>query len=178
MLLMSLALDGLLDADEEQCLQRALAEHPLLAARWQSWQALDSDLHATPMASPPRDFVAAVALRIEVAERRRRLWLGVAVGVATALLWCTVLVAAASAGAFVLLNQSGWLSDFVRTLAYGSAAISSWIDSLLRSLGTVLGTPQARSFILAYGLAAAGILIGWVHLLRRTTRMPDVVAAQ
>lgn len=178
MLLMSLALDGLLDADEERRFQRALAEHPQLAAQWQSWQALDSELHAAPMAAPPRGLVASVALRIEVAERRRRLWLGMAVGLATVLLWGTVLVAVASAGAFLLVNQSSWLSDFVRMLAYGSAAISSWIDSLLRSLDTVLGTPQARGFVLVYGLAAVGILTGWVVLLRRSTHVPEVISVQ
>ena len=176
MLLMSLALDGLLDGAEEQRFQRCLAEQPQLAAQWQSWQALDSALHAAPAAIPPQDFVAAVELRLELAERRRRLWLGMAIGLTTVVLWGTVLVAAASAGAFVLVNQASWLSDLVRMLAYGSAAISSWIDSILRSLGAVLGTPQARSFVLLYVVATAGILAGWLHLLRRSTRVPEAIA--
>lgn len=177
MLLMSLALDGLLDDAEDQRFQRHLAQYPEFAVQWQTWQALDGDLHAAPAALPPVDFVANVELRIQQAERRRRLWLGVGVGIGTVLLWGTVLITVASAGAFVVLNQSGWLGDLIRVLAYSSAAISSWFASLLRSVDVVLGAPQVRSFGLTYVLVAVSILAGWFHLLRRSTRVLEPVPA-
>ena len=170
MLLMSLALDDLLDADERARFQAYQDAYPGLAAEWRSWQTLDAKLQATPSALPPADFVLSFEAALLQRERRRRLWWGM--GFALAIIFLSALVTAgmASLGAFVMFTQPGWVTEAARVAAQAGVLVNGGLVAILNALSSLAGTEQARAFMMVYLFAAAALLAGWVFLLRRTTR--------
>jgi anti-sigma factor RsiW len=169
-LLMSLALDDLLDADERARFQAYQAAYPGLAAEWRSWQALDAELRATPSALPPAGFVSAFEAALLQRERRRRLWWGAGFALAIVLLSVVLIAGVAFLGAFVMFTQPAWLTELARMAAQTGALVNGGIVAVLDALGSLAGTEQARAFVMVYLFAAAALLAGWVFLLRRTTR--------
>jgi len=169
-LLMSLALDDLLDAEERARFQAYQAAYPGLAAQWRSWQVLDAELRATPSALPPAGFVTAFEVALLQRERRRRLWWGAGFALAIVLLSVVLTAGVASLGAFVMFAQPAWLTELVRIAAQTSALVNGGVVAVLDALGSLVGTEQARAFMMVYLFAAAALLAGWVLLLRRTTR--------
>lgn len=176
-LFMSMALDNLLEGAEKERFHRHLQTYPVLAQQWRTWQDLDQQLHSAPAMSPPPDFVQNVELRLLQQERRRRLWWGGLVGLAILLLWFFVMAIALSLGAYVAFNQTGWLTTLVRVFAFLSAAVTNWLQTAGSVLGTLLGTQQALSFGIAYGIVAIALLTLWVTFLRRSTRSAEVPTA-
>lgn len=170
MMLMSMALDGLLDADEQARLDEVTARYPALAAEWQAWQMLDAQMTAVPHIAPPVDFMATFETRLAQQQRRRHLWWGVGFGALVALLAAGMLLGVAAFGAFVLVSQPGWLSELVHGAALGSAVVAQWLRVLQNTLISVAASEQARTFGLIYIVTAVAMLAGWVLLLRRTTR--------
>jgi len=84
---MSLALDGMLSANEERELQVHLARCPSCRAEWEALQAVSSFLAQVPLASPGVDLALRVEERLRLQEERKRwvlgllvtgLWLGLA----------------------------------------------------------------------------------------------------
>jgi len=177
MLLMSLALDNMLDREEARQFQQHLAAYPALADEWRRWQELDSELQSTPSALPPAGFVELFEMALLYRERRRRLLWGVGIGVVVTLLWLGVMVGAMSLGAFVMFGQSAWLTELVRNAAQLSATMNNGLVIVTNALASVFSTEQARMFILFYTVAAALMLTGWVFLLRRTTRLGEATRA-
>lgn len=177
-LLMSLALDGLLDAEEQAAFDDYLARYPVLADDWAQWQQLDTELIAMPSAQPPNDFLERFEVRLVQQERRRRLWWGTGFAAVVVLLSLGIVLGTVSFGAFVVLRQPDWLSEFVHLLAYYSAAAAASVDSLSGALATVARSDQARTFGLLYAATTAALIGGWVLLLRRTTRIVYPTAGQ
>ena len=173
MLLMSLALDDMLDGEEERQFQEYRITYPALADEWQRWRELDSELQSTPSALPPAGFVEMFELALLYRERRRRLLWGVGIGVVVVLLWLGVMAGAMSLGAFVMFGQSAWLTELMRSIAQLSATMNNGLLIATNALASVFGTEQARMFILIYTTTAALMLTGWVFLLRRTTRLGE-----
>ncbi len=170
MLLMSLALDDLLDADERTRFQAYQDAYPGLAVEWRSWRALDGELRATPSVLPPADFVIMFESALLQRERRRRLWWGAGFALAVILLGVVLTAGVMSLGAFVMFTQPAWLTELVRGAAQLSALVNGGAVAILDALASLLGTEQARAFMTIYLFAAAALLAGWVLLLRRTTR--------
>ena len=173
MLLMSLALDEMLDAEESEQFYDYLTTYPSLADEWLSWQELDMELQSTPSVLPPDNFVEMFELGLLQQERRRRLWWGVGLGSLVALLWLGVMAGTMSLGAFVMFGQSAWLTEFVRNVAQMGASMNSSVVIALNAVASVFSTDQAQAFMLIYVAAAALMLTGWVFLLRRTTRFGE-----
>jgi anti-sigma factor RsiW len=172
-MLMSLALDDMLDGDERLRFDGYLAQYPVLAQQWQSWQEMDATFQATPSAMPPADFVADVELRILQRERQRSLLWGLGLGVVVLALWVGLIAGAVSFGAFVMFNQAEWLSRLVHLLAQSTATVNNWWSATMITLDALLATDQARMLLVAYGLTAAAMLGGWVVFLRRSTRVHE-----
>jgi len=170
MLLMSLALDDLLDADERTRFQAYRDAYPGLAAAWRSWRALDSELRATPSAMPSANFVTAFEAALLQRERRRRLWWGAGFALGVILLSFMLTVGVSSLGAFVMFTQPAWLTELVRIAAQAGALVNGGVVAVRDTLASLAGTEQARVFMMVYLFAAAALLAGWVFLLRRTTR--------
>ena len=172
-MLMSMALDGLLDADEQMRLDDYVATYPALAAERDEWQMLDGQLAALPHVAPPVNFMAHFETRLTQQERRRRLWWGFGFGALVALLAVGMVAGVVAFGAFVMFNQSAWLSELVHGVAFGWVALLQWVDVLRNAALAVAGAEQMRTLGLVYALVSAALLTGWVFFLRRTTRPAD-----
>ena len=77
--LMSLALDGALDAAEEAHLHQHLQSCPSCTAQWNLWQRVGEAMQVEPYAGPPMAFTRTVGDALVHRERRRERALGVAV---------------------------------------------------------------------------------------------------
>lgn len=173
-LLMSLALDDLLDDEESARFRRYLHVYPTLAAEWQSWQKLDDMFRATPSAMPPAGFAADMQVRLIQYERRRRLMWGLGFGVILLALWVGLMAGAVSFGAFVVIERAEWLSNFIHFSTRAAAGIQSWWVVTAGAADMLLSTEQARLFMAGYLAAGLAMLAGWVLLLRRTTKAEPV----
>jgi anti-sigma factor RsiW len=176
-LLMSMALDELLDSDEQADFDSYLATYPTLAEEWQDWQALDIQLSSTPSVAPPTEFMLNFEVRLLQYERRRRLWWGMAFGSMAVVLWVAVLVGVASLGAFVLFGQPAWLTQAVHSLAYVSASFGTWVTAVGTAFGSVMSTQQAASLAMVYMLMSIAMVASWIYFLRHSTRSVDVAAS-
>lgn len=177
LLLMSLALDDLLDEAEQQQFARYQEQHPALAVAWQDWQAMHHRMCAMPHAVPTPNFVDRFELRLVQQERRRRLWQGLWIGLVAFCLWFTVTAGLISVGTYIFVNQSSLLSSAVQTITIFFASIATWLESLSLALGTFATTPQAMGLGIGYVVLAMGMLVGWFFYLRRSTQLLDVPAA-
>lgn len=176
-LLMSMALDELLDSEEQAEFDLYLSTYPTLAEEWREWQMLDVQLMATPAAPPPVDFMLNFEVLLLQHERRRRLWWGMAFGSMAVLLWVAVLVGVASLGAFVLFGQPAWLTQAVHSLAYVSAGFGTWATAIGTAFGSVMSTQQAAGMAMVYMLMSIGMVASWIYFLRHSTRPMDVAAS-
>ncbi|MCB0065112.1 MAG: hypothetical protein KDE19_23475 [Caldilineaceae bacterium] len=177
LLLMSLALDDFLDEAEQQQFALYQERHPILAAEWQDWQAMHQRLNATPHAVPAPDFVDRFELRLLQQERRRRLWQGVWIGLATFCLWFTATAGLVSVGTYLFVNQSSFVSSVAKNIILFFASLATWFDSLLLALNTFASTPQAMGLGAGYLVLTMGMLVGWFFYLRRSTQLIDVQSA-
>jgi anti-sigma factor RsiW len=174
MLLMSLSLDNLADPTETAQFEYYLANFPPLAAQWQSWQRLHQQFVAVPHAKPPVDFVERFELRLVQQERRRRLWLGVAIGSVTLVLWVSVMVGLFSMGAYLFINQGVWLSDLIQNLTYAWVNLWQWLKTGGETFAIFAATPQAKAVGTGYLLMAGTLLVGWLTLLRRSVELQEM----
>lgn len=174
MLLMSLSLDNLADGAEAAQFEHYLAHYPTLAAQWQSWQRLHRQFSALPHAEPPSDFVEQFELRLIQQERRQRLWLGIAIGSITLLLWVGIMVGLFSMGAYLFVNQGAWLNDLIQNLTYAWVSLFQWIKTGGETVATFAGTPQAKAIGAGYILMAGALLMGWLTLLRRSLALQEM----
>lgn len=183
-MLMSLALDDRLTPAEaarfEALLAQGAADLPEngrdidRAAQWEIWQEMDTLFDSTPAAAPPGGFSAGVLQQIAWQERRKRLWLGAAIGVAAVLLWGTALLGVLGLVALVSANQALWLGEMTQLLAYWWTAAAGFFVSALRSAAAILATAQARAVIMVYCVVATGMLGLWWLWLQRTTQLDQM----
>jgi predicted anti-sigma-YlaC factor YlaD len=101
---MSLALDGVLSATQTQLLHAHIATCPSCAAMWASMTALSRTFRAAPQVEPQTGFVARFEARLaHREERRRRVLVGVLLGIGTIAL--TLLALPSILGALSLTGQ-------------------------------------------------------------------------
>ncbi len=173
-LLMSLALDDLLDDEQQREFEYDLATYPLLAERWSLWQKVDQKLLEEPYVEPPQDFAQTFKMRLVQQERRRRLWFGLAVGSLSVTLWACMTLGLITGGGYVLVSQGDLLGQVIHNSAYFLSVVTNWFQTLSNTTGTILNTPQAYGILLGYALLSALILTGWTRLLRKSTGAPLV----
>lgn len=177
LLLMSLALDDLLDEAEQQQFVRYQEQHPALAVEWQDWQGMHQRMNAMPHAMPSPNFVDRFELRLIQQERRRRLWQGMWIGIVTFCLWFTATAGLVSVGTYLFVNQSSFVSTIVQNVTLFFASIATWLESLALALNTFATTPQAMGLGAGYLVLTMSMLVGWFFYLRRSTQFIDVSAA-
>ncbi len=166
--LMSLALDNMLQPAEVESFDALLAQDTRLGDEWALWQAVDAKFVAAPTANPSAGFVAEFERRQLQVERRRRLWAGLSVVVAAVLLWSSLVLGLATAGAYVIVNQADWLVTLLHGVAYLSSSLQIQAAALASALTTLLSTPQVQGMLLAYAGVAALTLFAWLRFLRRS----------
>lgn len=170
--MMSLALDGLLDAADGEQFAAHQAHYPALAALWMEWQGLDRELEQLPHADPAPGFVGRFELRLaqhEAQQQRQVLTFSLLAVVLVALI-----AVAGSAWAFAWLTstQGPWLGEQIHNLVVLSATAGAWFGAVFDTLGALAGTPQAQALGMMYVIVAVIMIFGWVQLLRRSARLP------
>lgn len=175
-LMMSMALDDLLDEDESAQFYADIEYYPLLAEQWATWQELDEKLMAEPSVMPPSNFVQNFERRLSKEQRRSRFWLGASIAAVTLVLWASIILGTLSAGAYIAVNQNGWVNDQIHSVAHLLHSFTAWIQSTASAanvlLGAVAASPPMWGIALAYMALMGGILVYWTRLLRRS--MSDV----
>ena len=106
LMLISLGLDGMLDADEKRRLDVHLERCSSCRAQRMLWQAIDSRLREAPVPVLAPGFSHSVAQRLARQERRRNLQIGVMLTVFILLVWSLGLTGVcALTGAVVYTNM-------------------------------------------------------------------------
>lgn len=170
LLLMSMALDGLLSAEEEARFLSLIAEDDAMDASWKQWQKVDALLEQMPRAVPAGDFVARFEMRLDKKER----WAGVRQRLGLAALavlgWVGAAVVVIAAGWYIWANQTQWMSGFVRELVYYPSAVSIGLRAAQSTLSATVSEPQSIAVVCSYVAAGALLLAAWLWFLKRTTR--------
>lgn len=175
-LLMSLSLDQLLDAEEETRFQHYLSQHAHCAQQWRRWQQVHQRFAQAPRMEPPRDFARQFATRLDQHERRRQLWWGATVIGLFILLWSGLLIGTVAVGLMLVMNQPVWMTDLIHNLAYLNATLQQSVTLGWDSFNSFIATPQAQGLGVAYLVLAIALLALWVRVLRRTTRIEEMVS--
>jgi anti-sigma factor RsiW len=169
--LMSLALDGQLDAAEQVRFNALVASHEELAIAWRAWQWIDSEFDATPSLTPSTGFVQRFELRLAEEEKQRQqrvLLLSVSLALMALVV---VFLSTAGVGAFVLLTQGQWLGEQIRALTLAYTSVNLWFTSGIDTAASVAQTPQAQIGGFLYALLMVGLIAAWVQLVRRSARL-------
>lgn len=169
-MLMSLALDGLLNEEEEARLFSLIADDEALDTSWKQLQKVDALLTQTPRAIPAADFTARFDSRLDKKMGRARVRKRIALAMLAIIGWLSVVTVVAAAGWYLWANQTQWMSDFVRELVYYPSAVSIWTRAVQSTLSATLSEPQSIAFVFSYAAAGALLLTGWMWFLKRTTR--------
>lgn len=177
LLLMSLALDDLLDEEEAAQFTRYQQQDPALALQWQDWQQMHQQMCAMPHALPTPNFVDRFELRLVQQERRRRLWQGVWIGIVSLVLWATATAGVLSVGTYLFVNQTAVMRDIVQNVIFFFASLATWGNSLLITANSFVSTPQAMGLGIGYLVLTMAMLVGWVFYLRRSTQLIDIPVA-
>jgi anti-sigma factor RsiW len=170
LVLMSLALDGLLDEADENRLQLMLAADAGLRETWRQWQKVDTTFAAMPHAEPETGFVERFALKLSVREQRARRRRQALFASAAVVAWFSTAAVVVLLGWTLLSNQTQWMNDFVRELVFYPSAAAIWLRAVQTSLGALIGEPESLAIGSAYAVGVGLLLYGWLLLLRRTTR--------
>jgi len=174
-LLMSLALDNLLDGAEQTRLDAHLADCNPCRTQWTLWQSLDVALHAAPMTVPSPAFVQNVGQRLAAQERQRQMRLGVLLGALTLVMWLIGVTGVALVIGALIYNQVGWFTESLHWLAYVWTAVSVIGSSLLALLGGVTEQPSAVGLLAGYVVLTGCVLVVWSRYLRRSLQTVETL---
>ena len=170
-MLMSLALDGLLDDNSRYRLHRHLAACPTCRSEWESMRQVSALFEGVPLAGPPLGFAIRVERRLdERVKRRRRAFGGVAVLTSTlSLAGMTV-----AAVLLIVLGVVGWQwfgempavqqgINAVSHLAAGMGLVGKGASLFLKDLLWRFGPP----LVILIGVCLAALMGMWAWLLAR-----------
>jgi anti-sigma factor RsiW len=167
-LLMSLALDGLLDAAEQRRFDALLDGYPELAEEWDEWRAIDVQLASLPRSIPAPGFVDRFEQRLAAQDaRQQHRVIGLSVA-ATLVTMAVVMVTLVSTGAAAFSAQSVWIGEQLHNLAYSLVLVDRWLNTLVSTALVMSGTPQARLAGLVYTVMVMAMIFIWAHLVRRS----------
>ncbi len=170
---MSLALDDLLDGDEERDLHAHLAVCEPCNQQWQIWTQINQQFQMPPILLPPVNLAAQVDARISAAEKRREFRIGVLLAALTLFLWTVGFAGVGLVIGFLVFNQIGSITEIFHSIAYLWTTVLVISGSIGRALVGLSENPSALGVVLGY-IALAGVsLAGWTRFLRRTTRPFD-----
>jgi len=173
-MLMSMALDGLLDHEERARLDSRIAADPALAEMWQQWCKVDIAFAETPRQLPVAGFTNRFEARLEQKLTRERTRQRVLMAVVATVVWTAVLALAGVLLWFLLMNQGELMGAVARETAYYGRAIGIGIGALRTTASATFSAPQSVVVAVAYALATVALLYVWVRFLRRTTYEPGV----
>ncbi|HEC21674.1 MAG TPA: zf-HC2 domain-containing protein [Chloroflexi bacterium] len=175
-LMISLSLDGLLDAEEEEDLHRHVQNCPTCAGVWRDMSTLDRVLNSSGELAPPPNFTLGVMARIESYETQRRLSPWFALFAVMIMLSAVVSVGAPIAlfvsGLYRRLFELPFLGSW---LSFGLHMVSLIQSSIRIALGTVidwLTLLTADPAALAVVISALVLASTWIGLLEGMKAAP------
>lgn len=173
-MLMSMALDDLLDSEE-----RVRLDHHLIACKpchrqWEIWQGIDQQFQFAPEALPPVGFVQKFENRLERREANRTLRVGVTLAVLTLALWLVGIAGIGLVLGYLVMNGVGWFAETFEWLAYGWTfaqviGVSTW-----RVVVGLIDHPSTAAAVACYVLLSVTILAGWTRFLKRSIQPLDM----
>lgn len=167
-MLMSMALDGMLDDDENARLKERIAADAAVADCWQQWCKVDVAFHEAPRQLPERGFTNRFEAKLALQQTRALKRQKIAMGAVAAVVWLVVLVIAGAALWFIAANQGQVMGSFARESAYYGRAVSVGVGALRSTVGATFSDPQSLAIFGGYALATGLLLYLWVRVLRRT----------
>jgi anti-sigma factor RsiW len=168
---MSLALDDLLDVEDQARFDTLLADYPQLVETWSAWQGLDRRLDAAPHVMPMPGFTARFETRLAAEELRQqqRVWALMAGAVLLALAIGAVMTV--GIGNYILTSHGAWLGTQLHNLTVAAATLSQWTQSLQSAAEALVNTPQARALGFVYAGLACLMALAGIQLMRRTAHL-------
>lgn len=173
--LMSMALDGLLDHEERARLDSRIAADPVLAETWRQWCKVDVAFAEAPRQQPASGFTNRFEARLEKKIARERMRQHIVMGVVATVVWSVVLVGAGLLLWFLLTNQGTLMASVARETAYYGSAIGIAASALQSTASATFRAPQSIVIAVAYAMATVGLLYVWLRFLRRMTYEHQVV---
>lgn len=167
-LLMSLALDGLLAATDQQVLQGHLAACPACRAEWEAMQQVSDLFKGTEMVGPRLGFASRVERRLADKSKKRRQLFGGAVVLTSSLSLATV-TAVVLALIVVGIVAGNWLdlapdlkqgTNTVSQIASGVTLMGKGVSLFLTDFLRAFGLPM----VIGVGIALALLLVIWIWL--------------
>jgi len=175
--LMSLALDGLLEEQDRRRLEQHLDVCPSCRGEWEAMREVATLFESSPMVGPPLGFAVRVERRLAEQDRRRRRVFG-----GMAVVTSGLSLAGLTVGVLVILVAAivAWLSlgdlPSVQQGTNAALQVASGAGLLAKGASFFLGDLLARyaaPLILGLGLVLA-ILAGlWLWLWSRRPRNPN-----
>lgn len=164
--MMSLALDGYLDEEEQHGFQRHLQHCQDCRDQWLVWRQLGDMLQVEPLFGPAPGFAVRVDQRIASRDRRRERLLGglVLVG-GTLLIWSLVVLGAALTSSVWLAANPGAQIQVLEFLGYVGQFIAVIVGNLTSLRDSVLGGGQALMGLALVSLALLAMAWLWVKLV-------------
>lgn len=158
--LMSLALDGLLDADGQRLMDQHLAVCPACRAEWASMRQVSTLFEQAPMAGPPLGFAVRVERRLEERSKKRR-WTPRGIAVLTGSL--SLAGAAVAAVTLIVLGVLAWQWLGAQPAVYQGGTAVTQVASGIGLVGKGASL-FLKDLLVRYGLplllmAAAGLAL-------------------
>ena len=170
LMLISLALDGMLDSDEKERLDGHLDQCSGCRGQWLLWQAIDDRLRAAPVPVPAPGFSRAVAQRLAQQERLRNLRVGMMLTVFTLLVWSLGLVGVCVMTGTLFYTNLERFAEMGLLLGEVWAVTGVIGQSLWEVIVEVAPAPTALGVASAYLVVAVVALAVWCIFIQRTTQ--------
>ncbi len=170
LMLVSLALDGMIEAGEQRRLDSHLLRCSECREQWELWQLLDQKLHAEPVPQPAPGFSQRVVGELIRQERRRNVQIGVFLTVLTILAWALALVGTGVLAAALVYTNLGSFAAAGRFLAE-AWAVSGVVSHSLWGVATELtAAPTALGVASVYLVITTVVLGVWCLIIQRSAQ--------
>ncbi len=168
LMLISLKLDEMLDAEEKQRLDRHLERCNTCRLQWSLWQVIDQKLRAAPVPEPSPAFSHLVAKRLARQERRRNIQVGLLLTVLSVFVWSLGLAGIGLLAGFLVYNNLGGFTEIGQFLTDAWAVAGVVGHSLWEVLIELTATPTTLGAATAYLFISLVALAVWFLLIQRS----------
>lgn len=167
LMLVSLALDGMIEAGEQRRLDSHLQHCNDCRVRWQLWHLLDQKLQAEPAPQPAPGFSQRVVEELIRQDRRRNLQIGILLTVLTVCAWALALVGTGVLAAALVYTNLGSFAAAGSFLAEALAVTGVVCHSLWDVATELTAAPTALGAATVYLVIATVALGAWCLIIQR-----------